>query len=209
MFWSLVLPVQDQICDGSSLLVKERQGLHRKGSWFSQQKCPYRSSFDSQVSSCLSDLCDTAKKDEGNRKVSLLLRIGMLQHHRWCSRCNLKHKGSTCDQDLMLWLQTHICDWRCTSTTAVAYWWCHLWLESPMHDLGAFYNGKVTSPPEEHAHRIAYLADHFVSDSLSPLMYHCTFIQATLIHLHNNMRSVLVAHHYYCLNTSSNQPWWI
>jgi hypothetical protein len=60
-----------------------------------------------------------------------------------------------------------------------------------------FYNKKVTSPPEEHAHRIAYSADHFGSDSLSPLMYYCTFKQATLIHFHNNMRSVLVTHHYY------------
>jgi hypothetical protein len=43
-----------------------------------------------------------------------VLKIGMQWHHRWCSRCNLKHKGWTCDQDHMLWLKTHICDWSHT-----------------------------------------------------------------------------------------------
>jgi hypothetical protein len=57
--------------------------------------------------------------------------------------------------------------------------------------------------------RIAYIADHSGLISLSPLMYYFTFMQATLIHLHNKTRSALVTHHYYCLGTSSNQPWWI
>jgi hypothetical protein len=57
--------------------------------------------------------------------------------------------------------------------------------------------------------RIAYIAGHLGLISLSPLMYYSTFMQATLIHLHNKTRSALVAHHYYCLGTSSNQPWWI
>jgi hypothetical protein len=57
--------------------------------------------------------------------------------------------------------------------------------------------------------RIAYIADHLGLISLSPLMYYSTLMQATLIHLHNKTRSALVTHHYYCLGTSSNQPWWI
>jgi hypothetical protein len=57
--------------------------------------------------------------------------------------------------------------------------------------------------------RIAYIADHLDLISLSPLMYYSTFMQATLIHLRNKTRSALVTHHYYCLGTSSNQPWWI
>ena len=57
--------------------------------------------------------------------------------------------------------------------------------------------------------RIAYIADHLGLIFLSPLMYYFTLIQATLIHLHNKTRSALVTHHYYCLGTSSNQPWWI
>ena len=47
-----------------------------------------------------------------------LLKIGMLWHHRWCSRRNLQHKGSTCDQDHILWLETHSCDWSHTCATA-------------------------------------------------------------------------------------------
>jgi hypothetical protein len=57
--------------------------------------------------------------------------------------------------------------------------------------------------------RQVYIAGHFSLISLSPLMYQFTFMQATLIHLHNMTRSALVTHHYYCLSTSSNQPWWI
>jgi hypothetical protein len=57
--------------------------------------------------------------------------------------------------------------------------------------------------------RIAYIADHLGLISLSLLMYYFTFIQATLIHLHNKTRSALVIQLYYCLGTSSNQPWWI
>ena len=60
-----------------------------------------------------------------------MLKIGMLCHHRWCSRCNLKYKGSTCDQDHMLWLQMHICDWTCTYVTRDA----HLWLELHIGDV--------------------------------------------------------------------------
>jgi hypothetical protein len=55
----------------------------------------------------------------------------------------------------------------------------------------------------------AYIADHLGLISLSLLMYYFTFMQAILmIHLHNKTRSALVTQHYYCLGTSSNQPWW-
>jgi hypothetical protein len=57
--------------------------------------------------------------------------------------------------------------------------------------------------------RKVYIAGHLGLISLSPLMYYFTFMQATLIHFHNKTRSALVTHHYYCLGTSSNQPWWI
>jgi hypothetical protein len=63
-----------------------------------------------------------------------VLKNSMLWHHRWCSGCNLKHKGSACDQDHMLWLQTHLCDYRHTYATGVSYWWCHLWLESRIRE---------------------------------------------------------------------------
>jgi hypothetical protein len=57
--------------------------------------------------------------------------------------------------------------------------------------------------------RKVYIAGHLGLISLSPLMYYFTFMQATLIHFHNKTRLALVTHHYYCLGTSSNQPWWI
>ena len=57
--------------------------------------------------------------------------------------------------------------------------------------------------------RVAYIADHLDLISLSLLIYYFTFMQATLIHLHNKTRSALVIQLYYCLGTSSNQPWWI
>jgi hypothetical protein len=44
--------------------------------------------------------------------------------------------------------------------------------------------------------RIVYIADHLGLKSLSPLMYYFTFMQATLIHLHNKTRLVLVMHPY-------------
>ena len=53
--------------------------------------------------------------------------------------------------------------------------------------------------------RYIYIGDHLGLISLFPLMYYFTFMQATLIHLHNKTRSALVTHHYYCLGTSSDQ----
>jgi hypothetical protein len=70
-----------------------------------------------------------------------LLKIVMLWHHRWCSRCNSKHKGSTCDQDhifvtinTLMWPDTYLCDWCCilvfSSMTGVT----HACLEMKMCD---------------------------------------------------------------------------
>ena len=52
--------------------------------------------------------------------------------------------------------------------------------------------------------RKIYIADHLGLISIPPLMHYLT-----LMHLHDKTRSALVTHHYYCLGTSSNQPWWI
>jgi hypothetical protein len=57
--------------------------------------------------------------------------------------------------------------------------------------------------------KVSGIGDRFGLISLSLLMYYFTLMQATLIHLHNKTRSALVTHHYCCLGTSSNQPWWI
>jgi hypothetical protein len=40
-------------------------------------------------------------------------------------------------------------------------------------------------------------------------MYYFTFMQATWTHLHNKPGSALVAHHYYCLGTSSDETDWL
>jgi len=53
----------------------------------------------------------------------------------------------------------------------------------------------VASSPGDMLIRIAYIADHLGLISLSPLMYYFTFMQATLIHLHNKTRSALVTHY--------------
>jgi hypothetical protein len=121
------------------------------------------------------------------------------------------------------------CDWRRTSVTPVTLMRpeTHLYVESHIGDVICDWSHKyvtgvaicvwshncatapVTSPLGNMLIRIAYIADHLGLISLSPLMYYFTFLQATLIHLHNKTRSAVVTHHYYCLGTSSNQPWWI
>jgi hypothetical protein len=93
--------------------------------------------------------------------------ISMLWQHRWCSRCNLKRKWSTCV-------------WDPTYATGVAYCWCHWWLEAQTHDGGhncttkdlQFHQGNMPM-------RMAYIADHLGLISLSPLAYYFIFMQAT------------------------------
>jgi hypothetical protein len=77
-----------------------------------------------------------------------------------------------------------------------------------------WYHNRLQDAPVTFCHRLPLprkvcIAGHLGLIPLSPLMYYFTFMQATLIHLHNKTRSALVIHHYYCLGTSSNQPWWI
>jgi hypothetical protein len=67
-----------------------------------------------------------------------------------------------------------------------------------------YATGLVASSSGDMLIRIAYIAGHLGLISLSPLMYYFTFMQATLIHLHNKTRSALGTHHYYCLGTSTN-----
>jgi hypothetical protein len=43
--------------------------------------------------------------------------------------------------------------------------------------------------------RKVYIAGHLGLISLSPLMYYFTFMQATLIHLHNKTRSAILLLH--------------
>jgi hypothetical protein len=152
-----------------------------------------------------------------------VLKNSMLWHHRWCSGCNLKHKGSACDQDHMLWLQTHLCDYRHTYVTRDTLMQLDFHIGDVICDWSHEYvNGGTicvwrcncaTAPDASSLGdmpiRIAYVAGHFDLFSLSPLMYYFTFMQATLIHLHNKTRSTLVTHHYYCIGISSNRPWWI
>jgi hypothetical protein len=114
----------------------------------------------------------------------VMLTIGMLWHHKWCSRCNLKHKGSICDRDQMLWLQTHhlwlgthICDWSHTYAYRVAYWYaiCDC---SHKNMTGSASGGLgcncATKEPQVHKRnmliRIAYIANHLGLISLFPLM---------------------------------------
>jgi hypothetical protein len=108
-------------------------------------------------------------------------------------RCNLKHKESTCDQDHMLWLKTHLCDWSHTYETGDTL----MRLESHIGDAICNWSHKyvtgdaicvwrrdcatapVTSLLGDMLIRIAYIADHLDLISLSPLKYYSTFVQAT------------------------------
>jgi hypothetical protein len=115
--------------------------------------------------------------------------------------CDQRHTYAT--RDTLMRLESHIgdviCDWSHKYVTEEAICvWSRNCATAP-----------VASSPGDMLIRIAYIADHLGLISLSPLMYYFTFMQATLIHLHNKTRSALVTHHYYCLGTSSNQPWWI
>jgi hypothetical protein len=70
-----------------------------------------------------------------------VLKIGMLWHHWWCSkvqsqaqRVNMWPGSHVVTGDALMWLESHLCDQRHTYATGVAYWWCHLWLESQIRD---------------------------------------------------------------------------
>jgi hypothetical protein len=67
----------------------------------------------------------------------------------------------------------------------------------------------VASSLNNMLNRIAYMSGHLSLIPSFALMYYFTSIQVTSTHLHNETRSALVTHHYYCLGTSSNQPCWI
>jgi hypothetical protein len=99
--------------------------------------------------------------------------------------------------------ETHICDWSHILVMSFVTGVANTWLETQ------YATALAASSLGDMLIRIAYIADHLGLISISPLMYYFTFTQATLIHLHNKTRLALVTHHYYCLGTSSNQPWWI
>jgi hypothetical protein len=138
-------------------------------------------------------------------------------------RCHLKHKGSTCDQDHMLWLETHKRDWSHAYATRDTLMRLQLHIGDVTCDWSHKYvtedaicaqrcnraTALAASSLRDMLVRTAYIADDLGLIPLSPTMYYFTFMQATLIHLHNKTRSALVSHHYYCLGTSSNEPWWI
>jgi hypothetical protein len=70
-----------------------------------------------------------------------VLKIGMLWHHRWCSklrsqaqRVNMWPGSHVLTGDALMWLESHLCDQRRTYATGVAYWWHHLWLELQIRD---------------------------------------------------------------------------
>jgi hypothetical protein len=76
-----------------------------------------------------------------NNDVLLVLKIGMLWHHRWCSkvqsqaqRVNMWPGSHIVTGDALMWLESHLCGQRHTYATGVAYWWCHLWLELQIRD---------------------------------------------------------------------------
>jgi hypothetical protein len=114
----------------------------------------------------------------------------------------LKRSGKP-SRDTHMRLRSHIGDIICD--------WSHKYVtgDAICAQNRNYVTALVTSLLGDMLIRIAYIAGHLGLISLSPLMYYFTFMQATLIHLHNKTRSALVAHHYYCLGTSSNQPWWI
>ena len=65
----------------------------------------------------------------------------MLWHHWWCSkvqsqaqRVHMWPGSHVVTGDALMWLESHLCDQRHTYSTGVAYWWCHLWLESQIRD---------------------------------------------------------------------------
>ena len=111
------------------------------------------------------------------------------------------------------------CDWRHTYVLGITL----MQLESHIGDVICDWSHKyvtgdaICAQRRDHATapaasslgdmlvRTAYIADDLGLIPLSPIMYYFTFMQATLIHLHNKTRSALVTHHYYCLGTSSNQ----
>jgi hypothetical protein len=122
-----------------------------------------------------------------------VLKIGMLWHHRWCTRCNLKYKGSTCNWDGMLWLDTHLCDWSHTYATRDALMQlashigdvlCDWSQEEATGDAICIWRRNcvtalVASLLRDMPIKIAYIADHLSLISLSPLKYYSTFMQAT------------------------------
>ena len=54
--------------------------------------------------------------------------------------------------------------------------------------------------------RLVYIGDRLDLTVHFPFMWSFTFMQATLIPLHNKAGSALAIDHCYCLGTSSNQP---
>ena len=76
-----------------------------------------------------------------DRNFWILLKIGMQWHQRCClkvqsqaPRVNMWPGSHVMTEDAHLWLESHLCNQRHTYATGVAYWWCHLWLESQIRD---------------------------------------------------------------------------
>jgi hypothetical protein len=75
--------------------------------WFASTKPPMESAKVHKIPGAYNTSC-------------MSLKIGLLWHHRWCSRCNLKYNESTCDWrhmsvsgDILLPLELHISDVHC------------------------------------------------------------------------------------------------